>query len=425
MIIHLDLDCFFVSAERSVDQTLEGKPVVVVNKGDAAIFSNEPKKVHISTDGGAFAPNLLYDKFGGVGRDWRRHFVGSDGKIRGIVVAKSYEAKPYGIKTGTPLGEALSLCPSLVVIPQNYHFYHILSHKLRVFLEEKIPVLEQYSIDEFFGDLSGWVKDEDTLCFIGELQKEIMDRFHLPITIGAAKSKWIAKLATGESKPFGVRVINPNELTAFLSDISVDEFPGVGRAFSKKLREKGIRTLGECLGLKAMFYYWGSGGKQLFHRIEGSDGEPVNPYRERRSIGISRNFEPITDRGELWRRAIILSRHLSYTIAKLGVNPTTFYFKLRYDFREKSKISVTHDRLFNERFFAELSVEMFKRLDIYPDSMVIYLAISASNFSGSKRKTFDILESEKDKKMAALLKSEMKLREKYGIDIVRFAGECG
>ena len=163
----------------------------------------------------------------------------------------------------------------------------------------------------------------------------------------------------------------------------------------------------------------------MFHRIEGSDGESVNPYRERRSIGISRNFEPITDRGELWRRAIILSRHLSYTIAKLGVNPTTFYFKLRYDFGEKSKISVTHDRLFNERFFAELSVEMFKRLDIYPDSMVIYLAISASNFSGSKRKTFDILESEKDKKMAALLKSEMKLREKYGIDIVRFAGECG
>ena len=155
MIIHLDLDCFFVSAERTIDPSLEDKPVAVVNKGDMAIFSNEPKKVYITTDGGAFAPNLVYDKFNGVSRDWKKHFVDMDGKIRGVVVAKSYEAKPFGIKTGTPLGEALALCPHLIVIPQNYHFYHILSHELRLFLETKIPVLEQYSIDEFFGDLSG------------------------------------------------------------------------------------------------------------------------------------------------------------------------------------------------------------------------------------------------------------------------------
>lgn len=423
MIIHLDLDCFFVSAERTIDPSLLGKPVAVVNRGDAAIFSHEAKKVHISTDGGAFAPNLLYDKFNGVSRDWKKHFVDTGGKIRGIVVAKSYEAKPYGIKTGTPLGEALALCPRLIVIPQNYHFYHILSHNLRLFLETKIPVLEQYSIDEFFGDLSGWVKDEDTLEFVEKLQTEIMDRFSLPISIGAANSKWIAKLATSESKPFGTRIVWASEVSAFLEKIPVDEFPGVGRAFSKKLKEKGIKTLGECLGLQRIFYYWGTGGRQLFHRIEGTDGEGVNPYKERRSIGISRNFEPIVNRDELWRRAIILSRHLSYTIAKLGVNPTTFYFKLRYDFGEKSKISVTHNRLFNERFFADLTVDTFKKLDIYPSSKVIYLALSASNFTNAKLKTFDLLESERDKKMASLLKSEMKLREKYGIDVVRFGRE--
>jgi len=423
MIIHLDLDCFFVSAERTIDKTLLYKPVAVVNKGDMAIFSHEPKKVHISTDGGAFAPNLLYDKFGGISRDWKKHFVDADGKIRGIVVAKSYEAKPFGIKTGTPLGEALALCPHLIVIPQNYHFYHILSHKLRLFLETKIPVLEQYSIDEFFGDLGGWIKDEDTLAFIRELQAEIMARFSLPITIGAANSKWIAKLATSESKPYGTLVVLESDIPSFLSNIPVDEFPGVGRAFSKKLRDRGVKSLGECLGLKSMFYYWGTGGRQLFHRIEGSDGESVNPYRERRSIGISRNFQPIGDRDELWRRAIILSRHLSYTIARLEVNPTTFYFKLKYDFGERSKISVTHNRLFNERFFADLTLDTFKRLDIYPSSKVVYLSLSASNFTNAKLKTFDLLESERDKKMASLLRSEMKLRDKYGIDVVRFGRE--
>lgn len=109
MIIHLDLDCFFVSCERTIDPKLLGKPVAVINKSDTAIFSHEPKKAFISTDGGAFAPNLLYDKFGGVDRDWRKHFVDADGKIRGIVVAKSYEAKPYGIKQVRLWAKARSL----------------------------------------------------------------------------------------------------------------------------------------------------------------------------------------------------------------------------------------------------------------------------------------------------------------------------
>ena len=425
MIIHLDLDCFFVSAERTIDPSLNGKPVAVVNKGDMAIFSHEPKKVHISTDGGAFAPNLLYDKFNGVSRDWKKHFVDADCKIRGIVVAKSYEAKPFGIKTGTPLGEALALCPDLIVIPQNYHFYHVLSHELRLFLETKIPVLEQYSIDEFFGDLSGWIKDEDTHEFIKDLQTEILDKFKLPISIGAAKSKWIAKLATGESKPFGTRVVWPYEISTFLEKIPVDEFPGVGPSFSKKLKERGIKTLGECLECKRMFYYWGTSGKQLFHRIEGTDGEQVNPYRERRSIGISRNFQPIKDREEIMRRAMILARHLAHTITKLGVNPTTFYFKLRYDYGESFKVSVTHNRLFNERFMLDLTLETIKRLDTYQNAKIVYLGISASNFTNAKLKTFDILNEEADKKMASLLKSETKLRDKYGIDVVRIAGELG
>jgi DNA polymerase-4 len=423
MIIHLDLDCFFVSAERTIDASLVGKPVAVVNKGDTAIFSNEPKEVCISTDGGAFAPNLLYDKFNGVSRDWKKHFMDTDGKIRGIVVAKSYEAKQFGIKTGTPLGEALKLCPQLIVLPQNYHFYHVISHELRLFLETKIPVLEQYSIDEFFGNLSGWIKDEDTYDFIKELQNEILDRFKLPISIGAAKSKWTAKLATSASKPYGVKVVWPNDVGRFVSDIPIDEFPGVGRALGARLKKYGISTLGEVLGAKHLLYGWGTIGKELYHKIEGTDNEPVNPYRERRSIGISRNFQPIQNRSEIWRRAMILARHLAHTIAKLGVNPTTYFFKLRYDYGESFKMSTTHDRLFNERFYVDLTLEMLKRLDVYTQTKVVYIALSASNFTNARLKSFDLLNIEKDRKMASLLRSETKLRDKYGIDIVRMAGE--
>jgi nitrogenase subunit NifH len=91
---------------------------------------------------------------------WKNEFLDEDGNIRGIVIAKSYECKPYGIKTGTSLKDAIHMCPNLMIIPSDHLFYQELSQKLKAYLELKIPLLEQYSIDEFFGDLNGWIKDE-------------------------------------------------------------------------------------------------------------------------------------------------------------------------------------------------------------------------------------------------------------------------
>ena len=93
---------------------------------------------------------------------------------------------------------------NLIIIPSDHLFYQELSQKLKAYLEFKIPVLEQYSIDEFIGDLNGWIKDSDTLDFIKDLRDEIKAKFDLPITIGASCSKWIAKLITDRVKPFGV-----------------------------------------------------------------------------------------------------------------------------------------------------------------------------------------------------------------------------
>ena len=96
------------------------------------------------------------------------------------------------------------MCPNLIIIPSDHLFYQELSQKLKRYLELKVPILEQYSIDEFFGDLNGWVKNSDTLEFIKDLRDDIKDKFDLPITIGASKSKWIAKLITDRIIPFCV-----------------------------------------------------------------------------------------------------------------------------------------------------------------------------------------------------------------------------
>lgn len=427
MKIHLDLDCYFVSAERTRYPFLKDKNVVVAKSSDKKIFSRDKKQGVILGDTGAFNSVLefknSYDA-NNILKAWRDEFLDENGDIHGIVIAKSYECKPYGIKTGTPLKEAIYMCPNLIIIPSDHLFYQELSQKLKAYLEFKIPVLEQYSIDEFFGDLNGWVKNSDTLEFIKDLRDDIKAKFDLPITIGASKSKWIAKLLTDRIKPFGVYALEEDRVLDYTKDIDVNDFPGVGRAISKKLANYRIKTLGELRARPNLLYSYGKTGRELYERICGTDNEKVIPYSDRRGIGISRNFKAIIDRNEIYRRVIILARYLSYTITKLNLNPTTFYFKIRYEYGIKNSQSITENRLFNERFLIDLAKSMIKKLDTRLNYKIHYIAISASNFASNHNiKTFCLIDYKKDLKYKALNEKLLKVRDKYGVDIVRYASE--
>ncbi|OCL92467.1 DNA polymerase IV [Aliarcobacter thereius] len=427
MKIHLDLDCYFVSAERTRYPFLKGKNVVVAKSSDKKIFSNEKKQGVILGDTGAFNSVLefknSYDA-NNILKAWRDEFLDENGEIHGIVIAKSYECKPYGIKTGTPLREAIHMCPNLIIIPSDHLFYQELSQKLKSYLELKIPILEQYSIDEFFGDLNGWIKDSDTLDFIKDLRDDIKDKFDLPITIAGSKSKWIAKLITDRIKPFGVYALEENKVLDYTKDIDVNDFPGIGRAISKKLADYRVKTLGELRARPNLLYLYGKTGVELYERICGTDNERVIPYSDRRGIGISRNFKATIDRNEIYRRVVILARYLSYTISKLKLNPTTFYFKIRYEYGVKNHQSISENRLFNEKFLIDLALKMFQKLDTRKNYKIHYLAISASNFATNHNiKTFSVIEYEKDLKFKALNENLIKVRDKYGVDIIRYASE--
>lgn len=427
MKIHLDLDCYFVSAERTRYPFLKGKNVVIVKGSDKRIFSKQKKQGVILGDTGAFNSVLefknSYDA-NNILNAWKKEFMDDSGQIHGIVIAKSYECKPYGIKTGTPLSEAIRMCPNLIILPSDHLFYQVLSGKLKTFLELKIPVLEQYSIDEFFGDLGGWITEVDTMEFITELRDEINEKFDLPISIGASKSKWIAKLITDRVKPFGVLALPQENVFEYTRDIDVNDFPGIGRAISKKLDAVRVRTLGELRDRPGLLTAYGKTGRDLYHRICGTDNEKVIPYSDRRGIGISRNFKAVLQRDEIYRRVIILARYLSYTITKLGLNPTTFYFKIRYEYGLKNSQSITENRLFNERFLIDLAKTMIKKLDNHLGYKIHYIAISASNFAGShNQKTFCLIDYEKDLKFASLNEKLLKVRDKYGVDIVKYGSE--
>ena len=428
MKIHLDLDCYFVSAERTRYPFLKDKNVVVAKSSDKKIFSKDKKQGVILGDTGAFNSVLefknSYDA-NNILKAWKDEFLDENGDIHGIVIAKSYECKPYGIKTGTPLKEAIHMCPNLIIIPSDHLFYQQLSQKLKTYLEFKIPVLEQYSIDEFFGDLNGWVKNSDTLEFIKDLRDDIKEKFDLPITIGASKSKWIAKLITDRIKPFGVYALEESMVLDYTKDIDVNDFPGIGRAISKKLADYRVKTLGELRARPNLLYLYGKTGVELYERICGTDNERVIPYSDRRGIGISRNFKAIIDRNEIYRRVMILARYLSYTITKLNLNPTTFYFKIRYEYGIKNSQSITENRLFNEKFLIDLAKFMIKKLDTRLNYKIHYIAISASNFASDHNiKTFCLIDYKKDLKYKALNENLLKVRDKYGIDIVKYASEA-
>ena len=424
MKIHLDLDCYFVSAERTRYPFLKDKNVVVAKSSDKKIFSKDKKQGVILGDTGAFNSVLEFRNHydaNNILKAWRDEFLDENGEIHGIVIAKSYECKPYGIKTGTPLREAIYMCPNLIIIPSDHLFYQELSQKLKAYLEFKIPVLEQYSIDEFFGDLNGWIKDSDTLDFIKDLRDDIKEKFDLPITIGASKSKWIAKLLTDCVKPFGVIALEQEKVFDYTKDISVDDFPGVGSAIGKKLSDYRIQTLAQLRERPNLLYAYGKTGRDLYERICGTDNDKVIPYNDRRGIGISRNFKAIIDRDEIYRRVIILARYLSYTITKLNLNPTTFYFKIRYEYGIKNSQSITENRLFNEKFLIDLAKFMIKKLDTRLNYKIHYIAISASNFASDHNiKTFCLIDYKKDLKYKALNENLLKVRDKYGIDIVKF-----
>jgi len=292
--IHIDIDSFFVSATRILHPELEGVAVAIGGRSDTKIFNKEAKNQTVNFENsGSFVPTFYkaYEK----SDDDLDAFKDPDGKIRGILTTSSYEAREYGIKTAMSIREALSLCPHLIIKAPNMTHYQELSHKLHDFLALKIPLIEQASIDEFYGDLSGWVEDEDIENFIQKLKVEIKKEIGLPVSIGASKTRYIAKLATTHAKPYGCKVVREVDFNAFVNPIKVGSFAGIGKSMKEKLDAVHITTLGELRARRGTIESWSPYAKELYRRINGEADAPIVTTHRRKSIGISRTFDIIYD----------------------------------------------------------------------------------------------------------------------------------
>jgi len=417
MYLHIDIDSFFASAERSINSTLNNIPIAVGARSNLEIFNKSRTNIKLmSENSGAFVTPVFYSPKKKTFESVFVDNINGERRIRGIITTCSYEARAYGVKTAMPIAQALQLCPHLVVLPSNYPFYHQMSKAITHYMEKKIPKIEQFSIDEFFGDLSGWIPEEECYNFAMELKAEVFEKFGIPVSIGIAPSKWIAKVATNQAKPFGVYQVQQN--SKFIKNIPIEAFPGIGKAFQAKLKAYGIHTLGEIEANKALFYTWKKPGIQLYNRVLGIDNEFINAKAKRKSIGISRTFDAIQDPHEVRRRVVIMARHIIYIVTKKEVNPSTYYLGLNYEYGIKRKTSRTLHRLFSENLFKEQLLEMYDEI-VYQNGGAIKLTINVSNFSDEKGATPSLFEFEEDKKRAEFTKKVQGLRDRFGLDILK------
>ena len=422
MKIHIDIDCFFVSAARIADASLEHKPVAIGGRSDTNIFGSLAKEQAVNfTNSGSFVPTFY--KVYETRDDDLENFKDDDGCIRGILTTSSYEARAYGVKTAMSIREALQLCPHLIIKSPNMSLYQDLSHQLHEFLTRKIPLIEQASIDEFYGDLYGWVDDEDVPQFIDNLRHEIKKELKLPVSIGAASTRYIAKLATSYAKPFGCKTITPYNFDTFVNPIKVEDFAGIGKSMRYKLHSVHIKTLGELRQRRGTLESWGPYAKELYKRVNGEIDAEIKTDHERKSIGISRTFDPVFNRVELHRRVHILARHLSFAIMKLNVIPTVFHLGIVYEMKQKSHKNISLAELFTEKKFDSLCIELFLQADIHKRLQVIRLSINCSSFTKHSRKELSLIYFEKDQKMYSLTHSTQQIRQKHGIDLIKFASE--
>ena len=241
MVLHADLDSFFASVEQRDEPRLRGKPVIV----------------------------------GG-----------------GVVLAASYEAKAHGVYTPMGLRSARRLCPGAIVVPPRFEAYAQASRDVFGIFDDVAPVVEGLSIDEAFLDVSGMERSVGTPEQIAvRLRREVRERVGLPITVGVARTKFLAKVASAVAKPDGLLVVPADGELAFLHPLPVERLWGVGPKTAARLHDRGLQTVGDVAALQeaTLVALLGRGaGRHLHALAHNRDPRRVVTGRRRRSIGSQR-----------------------------------------------------------------------------------------------------------------------------------------
>lgn len=373
-IVHMDLDTFFVSCEVLANSKLDGIPLIV------------------------------------------------GGGERGVVASCSYEARKFGVRSAMPIKMALRLCPQARVLKGDMELYSRLSHAVTEVIEDKAPVMEKASIDEFYLDISGMDKFYGSYRWTSELASSVTRETGLPISFSLSINKTVSKIATGEGKPKGSLNIPETMVRPFLNPLSIRKIPMVGDATFNLLSRIGIRNIQTLSEMPApvLQQMIGKNGLELWKKANGIDNNPVEPYVERKSISTEHTFGQDTiDLAKLRSLFTGMVEKLAFQLRSEQWLASTVTVKVRYSNfdTETKQCRVAYTSA--DHVLSRTVMDLFDRL--YQRRMRLRLV--GIQFSGLVRGNYQINIFEDTQEMMALYQAMDRMKQRYGFDsVARCAG---
>ncbi|MDE8061123.1 DNA polymerase IV [Erysipelothrix rhusiopathiae] len=300
VMFHIDINAFYASAHLITDSSLYGKPVVVCSNQRGS-----------------------------------------------VVTTASYEARSFGVNSAMPLAHAKRLCPNLEVIEVDFELYQELSVKFMNIIRSYSAVMQPASIDECYVDMTEVIKKyEKPLDLAVEIQKNIWEALRLPISIGVAPNKFLAKMASDMQKPRGITVLRIREVSQKLWPLSIESMYGIGKKTVPKLKQMGIETIGDLARfnpdhLKSIL---GVNAQNFVQKANGYDHSVIDTDVTMKSIGQSKTFkDAMTDLDEI-RNAILNELvEVMRRMERQDVVGKTVSFSIRLDDYKTATRSFTFD----------------------------------------------------------------------------------
>jgi DNA polymerase-4 len=318
MILHIDLDTFFVSVERLLNPELIGKPVICGGLSD-----------------------------------------------RSVVSTASYEVRKFGVHSGMSMVKARELCPQAIVVSGTRSNYSYYSHLVTKIVQDNAPLYQQMSIDEFFIDLSGMDKFFDVQKWSHDLRMKIISETKLPISYGLSVNRTVAKIASGQAKPMGELFVPQDKIHDFLDPLPVKKIPGIGAAVMPKLNKLGIVTIGDLRKFPRSLFIseFGKAADVLWLKANGIDNSKVIPERDPKSLSTETTFETdIYDKVYLQDTLMLMCDALTYRMRKQNKKCTTVAVKFKYpDFRTEEKQKAISPTDFTDTI-SQIALTLFQNL---------------------------------------------------------------
>lgn len=337
-IIHVDMDAFYASIEQRDFPELRGKPVV----------------------------------------------VGGDPDKRGVVATCSYEARKFGIRSAMPVKTAYRLCPHANFVHTRFDVYRKVSNQIREIFFHYSDLVEPLSLDEAYLDVTENKKNCPSATLLAKaILKEIYDTTKLTASAGVSYNKFLAKVASDVNKPNGLTVITPNDAEAFIQELPIRKFYGVGESTEKKMHRIGIR---DGKSLKAfseeeLIERFGKMGTYLFNIARGIDERPVKPSRERKSVSKETTFaEDVIDFEELKKTLRIQSENVARTLYQKNIKGRTINLKLRYaDFTTLTRSITLNHAIDSASDIFDAGIDLLNKIDLKEKSIRL-VGLGTSNF---------------------------------------------